>query len=148
MKAVLTITFCLLFGSAAPADGPRVFDEYGDLSFSDEQARLDNLALYLMEQPNSVVWYYIFAGTKSCAGEARRRAVRAKNYLVNKRGIQADRVLWVDEGYREDLVVELWLFPRDMRRPTPNNSSLDKSKAPTIRDCKSKRQKKRRRIKL
>lgn len=147
MKSVLTIMLCLLFANTVMADSARVFDTYGDLPFSDEKTRLDNLSYYLKEQPNSDVWYYVFAGTDSCAGEARRRAIRAKSYLIERHGIQADRIKWADEGYREHLLFELWLWPRTLSRPISNNTSLDKSEAPVLRNCKSKNHKRQRRIK-
>jgi len=148
MKSILTFTLCLVLVGTAPADSARMFDEYGDIQFADEKARLDNLAIHLKQKPDMDVWYYIFAGTKNCEGEARRRAVRAKNYLVKTRGIQPDRVKWVDEGYREHLLVEVWVWPRKLSKPYTKNSSLDKSELPMIRNCKSKEHQRQRRINL
>ncbi len=137
MKPILTIAFCLLVFSNAHADIARKFDEYTDLPFSDEKARLDNWGIQLkMEQPDMIGWYLIFAGSKSCPGEARRRAIRAKNYLVKKRGIPADRVIWVDEGYREELTVELWIWPRRYGKREPTNSpTVNKNE---VQNCKPK----------
>src|SRR2546429_255984 len=70
----------------APAPIPTKFDEYGNIKFNDEKARLDNYAIQLQNAPGSQ-GYIIAYGT--CAGEAQARADRAKDYLVNTRGIDA-----------------------------------------------------------
>lgn len=137
MKPILTIAFCLLIGINALGDSARKFDEYADLPYSDEKARLDNVAIQLQQEPGTVAWYFIFAGTKSCAGEARLRAIRAKNYIVKKHGVQADRIMWVDEGYRENLLVEIWVMPRGRGKPYPSNASLNRSEVRVGKNCKS-----------
>src|SRR4030095_1214876 len=79
------------------------FDEYGNIKFNDEKARLDNYAIQLQNQPGSQ-GYIIAYG--SCAGEAQARADRAKDYLVNTRGIDAGRLVTIDGGCRSDLTVQ------------------------------------------
>jgi hypothetical protein len=148
MKPILTIAFCLLIGINAPADTARKFDEYTNLPFSDEKARLDNVAIQLQHEPSTVAWYFIFAGTESCAGEARLRAIRAKNYIVKKHGIPADRIIWVDEGYRENLLVEIWVMPRSRGKPYPTNVGLDRSEVQINKNCESNYRRRQRRIKL
>src|SRR6185295_14720076 len=67
--------------SVKPANPlPVKFDEYGNIKFNDEKARLDNYAIQLQNQPGSQ-GYIIAYG--SCEGEAQARADRAKDYLVN-----------------------------------------------------------------
>jgi hypothetical protein len=117
MKRILTIALCLLFVINAQADSIRKFDEYRKLPFSDEIPRLDNIAIQLQQEPDMIAWFIIYAGQKACVGETRSRAIRAKNYIVSKRGIQADRIMWIDGGYREELTVEIWLLPRRLGRP-------------------------------
>ena len=62
---------------------PIVFDEYTNIPFKEEKARLDNLAIQLQLDPNYIGYFLVYAGQRSCIGEAQARAVRAKNYLVN-----------------------------------------------------------------
>jgi len=88
----------------------RKIDEYGNLSSDDEKARLDNFAVELQNDP-SAQGYIIAYGVRGRAGEAQRRADRARAYLVNSRNISADRVMTVDGGLREAVAVELWLLP-------------------------------------
>jgi len=99
---------------------PTKFDEYGNIKFNDEKARLDNYAIQLQNAPGSTGTIVAFG---TCAGEAQARADRAKDYLVNTRGIDAGRLTTVDGGCREELVVELWVVPTGAVAPTPTNSA-------------------------
>jgi hypothetical protein len=103
-----------------PPAGPVKFDEYGNIKFNDEKARLDNYAIQLQNQPGST-GYIIAYG--SCAGEAQARADRAKNYLVNTRGIDAGRIVTVDGGCRSDLTVQLWVVPTGATPPAADTSN-------------------------
>jgi hypothetical protein len=98
----------------------RKFDEYADLRFNDEKARLDNFAIQLQQEPGSQGFYVIFG---SCDGEADQRSARAVDYLVNNRGIDRSRITVVNGGCRETLTVELWICPTGAANPTPSNSA-------------------------
>ena len=108
-------------GIKAPAPLPVKFDEYGNIRFNDEKARLDNYAIQLQNQPGSQ-GYIIAYG--SCAGEAEARAQRAKDYLVNTRGIDASRLVTVDGGCRSDLAVELWVVPTGATAPAASTDNI------------------------
>ncbi len=94
------------------------FDEYGNVNFNDEKARLDNYAIQLQNAPGTQGYIIAYGGRRGRTGEAQARADRAKNYLVNTRGIDAGRISTVDGGFREDLAVELWLVPQGATPPT------------------------------
>jgi hypothetical protein len=96
------------------------FDEYSDLKFNDEKARLDNFAIQLQQQPGAQGYYVIFG---SCDGEADQRSARAVDYLVNNRGIDRGRIVVVNGGCRETLTVELWVCPTGAAAPTPSNTA-------------------------
>ncbi len=99
---------------------PRKFDEYGTLAWSDEKARLDNAAITLQrESPDIVMFLVAYAGRHACIGEARNRNVRAKNYLVAKRGVAPNQIVLMDGGYQNKPLVEIWILPRDVK-PYPN----------------------------
>lgn len=95
--------------SVKPLRVPRKFDEYGNIRFNDEKARLDNFAIQLQNEPDAQG--YILAWG-SCDGEGQARANRARDYLVNTRGIDAGRLVTVDGGCMEQLKVELWIRPQ------------------------------------
>ena len=105
---------------------PRKIDEYGNIRFNDEKARLDNFAIELQNDPTSTGYIIAYGGRTGRAGEAQRRADRAKNYLVNTRGISADRIVTVDGGFREELTVELWIVPSGAT-PPPASPTVDPS---------------------
>jgi alkanesulfonate monooxygenase SsuD/methylene tetrahydromethanopterin reductase-like flavin-dependent oxidoreductase (luciferase family) len=58
-----------------------------------------------------------YAGRRACAGEAEARAKRAKEYLIKVRGVNAERIVTVDGGHREEPAVELYLVPPGARPP-------------------------------
>jgi hypothetical protein len=107
-------------GITLPPASCHKFDEYADLKFNDEKARLDNLAIQLQQEPGSQAYYVIFG---SCDTEGAARSGRAVDYLVNNRGIDRSRITVVDGGCRESLTVELWLCPTGAAAPTATNSS-------------------------
>ena len=113
-----------------PPVPPRKFDEYGNIRFNDEKARLDNYAIQLQNEPGSTATIIVYG---SCAGEAQQRADRAKDYLVNTRGIEAGRITVVDGGCREDLTVQLWIVPQGSTAPTPDPGTV--SPCPECRAC-------------
>jgi len=96
------------------------FDEYGNIRFNDEKARLDNYAIQLQNQPGSTATIIAYG---SCAGEAQTRADRAKDYLVNTRGIEAGRITTVDGGCRSDLTVQLWIVPSGADAPAADTTN-------------------------
>jgi hypothetical protein len=96
------------------------FDEYGNIRFNDEKARLDNYAIQLQNQPGSTGTILVYG---SCAGEAQQRGDRAKDYLVNTRGIEAGRITVVDGGCRSDLTVQLWIVPQGSTPPAADTTN-------------------------
>jgi len=99
---------------------PTRFDEYGNIRFNDEKARLDNYAIQLQNQTGSQ-GYIVAYGT--CEGQGQTRADRAKNYLVNTRGIEAGRITTLDGGCRADLAVELWIVPTGATAPAASTDN-------------------------
>jgi hypothetical protein len=103
-----------------PAPAPtRAIDEYGNIRWEDEQARLDNFAIEVQYDPTVKGHITCYGGRIGRAGEARRRCERAKSYLIGYRHIPAKRIITVDGGYREDLTVVLWVVPPGVKPPQP-----------------------------
>jgi hypothetical protein len=98
---------------------PVKFDEYGNIRFNDEKARLDNYAIQLQNDPTATGTIIVYG---SCEGEAQSRGDRAKEYLVNTRGIEAGRITVVDGGCRSDLTVQLWIVPQGATPPPPDST--------------------------
>ena len=103
-----------------PAGGDaRKFDEYSNLPFSDEKARLDNFAIHLRKEPQFKGYITVYAGPRARPGEAQTRAKRAKDYLVKAHGIEVARIVTIDGGNRDRLEVELYALPSSLSPPTP-----------------------------
>jgi len=86
------------------------FDRYGEIAWNDEKARLDNFAIQLLQEPDYVGCIFVFNAPSMCSGEAQARAVRAKRYIVERRGVPWNRVMWKEEGYREEAQTIMWIF--------------------------------------
>jgi hypothetical protein len=123
MKLVLTVVSLLVLSGNVSAQEPPFPDrpvdailgyvEYGNIHFRDEKALLDHWAAQFRQNPDNIIYILAYGGRRACAGEAKARAIRAKNYLMKPHGIGANRVIWKDGGFRENLSVELWLRSRD-----------------------------------
>ena len=115
----------------------RKIDEYGNIRFNDEKARLDNYAIELQNDPTAQGYLVCYGGRRGRTGEAQRRCDRAKDYLVTTRGIEASRIVTVDGGFKEDLTVELWVVPAGATPPqaTPSvdPSEVQPTRAPARR---------------
>ncbi|HSE36955.1 MAG TPA: hypothetical protein VLG74_06595, partial [Blastocatellia bacterium] len=104
-----------------PKPVARQFDEYGNIRFNDEKARLDNYAIQLQNDPSATATIIAYG---SCTGEGQARADRAKDYLVNTRGIEAGRITTIDGGYRADLTVQLWIVPSGADAPVASTDNI------------------------
>jgi hypothetical protein len=82
------------------------WDEFGNISFSDEQARLDNYAINLQNDKTAIGYIRVFAPTP---GEALVRANRAKKYLVETRDLDPDAIEVVAGDLRDELTVQLFI---------------------------------------
>lgn len=103
---------------AIPPGCPRgKVDEYGNIRWGDERARLDNLAIELLNWPEAAGYLVGYGGRRSRRGEASRRIERAKKYLTSVRAVPAERVVTIDGGHREELSVELWVAPKGVSPP-------------------------------
>lgn len=117
---------------------PLKFDEFGNLNCESEWARLDNYAVFL-QSDEELQAHIIFYGAKfydfygkprkrlARRGEAAQRAARMIAYLVNSRGIDADRITLANGGFRDEWSAELYLVPRGQKPPaaTPTVSPAD-----------------------
>lgn len=115
---------------------PRPFDNYSDIPWRDETGRLDNFAVALQHDPTLIGYIIVYAGRQACVAEAENRALRAKKYLVEARGIQESRIKLIDGGYREELTVILQPAPR--AAPEITASPTLKLSEVQIKNCKQK----------
>ena len=92
-------------------------DEYGDLRQIDEESRLDNFAITLMQTPASKGYIYSYSGGAITRSKALARARRARNYLMRTQGLKRSRVIPRYIGRRTDFAIELYIVPKGIVAP-------------------------------
>jgi hypothetical protein len=95
-------------------EDPKKFDEYHAIAFNDEKARLDPFANQIHNDPTTSAYMVVY-GTNPC--EAQARVDRAKDYLVNIRGVDASRIVILSPGCHTEFSVELWMVPMGASAP-------------------------------
>ena len=111
------------------------FDYYGNICWEDEKSRLDSFAVALQQSPELDGYILVYAGRHSCVGEALSRAGRAKKWVV-KRGVEEDRVILKDGGYRED--VTTILQPIERGKDFPISLTIEPDEVEVHSHCKGK----------
>jgi len=149
MKSFIGIAFCLCmwFENAHAQEpshpppllvAPERFDQWGDIHLNDENARLKQLAIQAKEWSLSIIYLFIHAGQTACAGEAKARGIRAKNYLV-RQGISSERIVLTDAGWRKKVSVQVWIWPPELGEPKVNSDfNLKRSAVRLEKNCKIK----------
>ncbi|MEA2173323.1 MAG: hypothetical protein QOD00_915 [Blastocatellia bacterium] len=98
------------------------FDVYGKINWEDEQARLDNFAIALQNNTRMKGYIMVYSGTDDLPGIITRLVERPANYLVNSRGLGAERLTVIKGGYREEREIELWVLPSEAPAPEPSGT--------------------------
>jgi hypothetical protein len=101
----------------------RPLDSYGDIDFEDEMARLDNFAIELLNSREAQGYLIFYGARRGYVGEVQERMDDAKDYLVNVRDVDRERITTINGGYREELMVELWVVPHGAE-PPPINATV------------------------
>jgi hypothetical protein len=95
------------------------FDDYGEITWENEKAHLDNFAIQLQRDPDLVGYVLVYDAAGGCAGEAQARAIRAKRYVVEHRGVPWNRVIWRQEGYQSGIHTVLQPVKKNVILPRP-----------------------------
>lgn len=101
-------------------DGPVAIlkESYGRINFRDEKKRLIRFAKELLRYQRATAYVTYYTDRSAGAGYARRRARRARRYLI-KSGLRPSRITLVDGGSREVQTIELYVVTRSSRPPRP-----------------------------
>ena len=132
---ILNLVCTSLANSSEPTVDVFWIDRYGDIPWEIEKIRLDNFTIALMNEPDMIGYIIGKAGQVACQGEAQARAMRAKRYMMEVRGVPWNRVAWRDIGYREKPETVLYLFPRGSAVPYTAFSYEPSDKEQIIKDC-------------
>jgi hypothetical protein len=107
--------------NSAADELPRKFDEFTGAGWEDAMARLDNFALNLRDSSSAVGIIIVYGGQDRRRGEAQAWSSCIRDYLEKRRGLDANRIVMVQGGYKQRLTGELWILPdrTNLPRPTP-----------------------------
>jgi len=113
--SILLMTFVVI--SHAQTNSAIKLDEYGALTTDDEASHLDLFAERLSKEPKLKGQIVAYSGPRLERGYYLRRIYGINNYLINMRGIAADRLTVVDGGYAQEFSTALWLIPDGATSP-------------------------------
>jgi hypothetical protein len=97
---------------------PDPFESLGNISFELEKFVLDNFYFALIKR-KAIAYIITYGGKRARPNEARKRADRAKRYLVTVRHFPDDRIKVLDGGYNEKSELELYVVFPGACPPTP-----------------------------
>src|SRR5215211_1101804 len=127
MRTVTAVLgFFLLCGAvSAQARKPVAtrFDQFGKVGHCDLGARLDNLAIQLLNARSSQANIISYGPEGEGPGTGRDSLEIIKDYLVNTRGITPNRVKTIYGVRNTDLtqpLIELWIVPKGATSPEPH----------------------------
>lgn len=104
------------------AQEAKKFDQFNGPNWENAMAHLDNLALSLQNEPATVGVIFVYGGQKRRRNEPNAWSKCIKDYLVMRRNIDVNRLVFVSGGYRENLSVELWSARDQTEIPKPSPS--------------------------
>ena len=80
---------------------------------------LDLFANALHDEPNSIGYIFVYGARRGRRNDVTRRIECIKSYLLQRRGISADSLRVINGGYRERVMIELWVAPGGSLAPVP-----------------------------
>lgn len=97
---------------------PDPFESLGDIGFEQEKLSLDNFFLTLSNK-KAIAYIIAYGGKRAHPDEAKKRAERAKQYLVAVRHFPDKHINVIDGGYREKRDLVLYVVSEGVCPPTP-----------------------------
>src|SRR5687767_362703 len=116
----LILCLCLALTSSHASGPTSKFDEFYFFDCESLIARLDNFAIAVIKYPQSVGLVYVYGGKVARKGEGQMHMDVMRNYLIERRQLDGQRlrVLW--GGYREKASAEIWIVPPGAAQPDPS----------------------------
>ncbi|MDQ3474377.1 MAG: hypothetical protein M3447_11640 [Acidobacteriota bacterium] len=107
-----------------PSEDESIFRTLPSYNFSyqslgDALARIDVFSIDLMQVPEWTGYIIVYAKKQTSPARAKRYARSFGKYLVERRNVPAERFITMYGGYKDDLTVELYLFPPNISPPKP-----------------------------
>lgn len=95
-------------------------DQYGEIPYGYEKARLDDFAAKLSHNPDFIGYVVVYPGSKTRRSAVQRRGQRAKDYIVRVSRLPANRVRIILGGRKQKVMTELYLLPSEESPPLPD----------------------------
>jgi hypothetical protein len=112
LSLLLFVVLAICTAVVAQTGATRKVDEFvGEVDEEDLLARLDNFAIALNDDPKSQGQIIVYRTRRDGPSVSHRHLLRAKDYLVRQRHIDASRIVTVDGGMTGCLSYELWIVP-------------------------------------
>jgi len=73
----------------------------------------------LQNSPDTTAYIIIYAGRTSRTGQADKLGRRSLDYLTIQRGIDSQRLVVTNGGYRDSDSIEIWICPQGAKPPQP-----------------------------
>jgi hypothetical protein len=93
----------------------RKYDEYGEVSWINEETRLANFGTQLQLEPGAQGYIIVYGPRR-----VKQHLTRSHNFIVEKSGIDPQRITQINGGYRKRMTVQLWIAPIGATPPKPN----------------------------
>jgi hypothetical protein len=94
---LVTLILVLTLAESITATKPKYdqwFDDYGRISWPEEQGRLDNFAHFLQVNPSYIGFIAIYRGPGETKKYAENRILKIKKHLIRKRKIDGSRLIF------------------------------------------------------
>jgi hypothetical protein len=129
LKSILVSCSLLLvmIGDSSAVVESRKIDELNNYNWEELMLQLDFCAILLQNEPAASAYFIVYDGRRSRRGEVQGWMSCIKNYMIERRGMDADRIRIVNGGYRGNKTVEMWLVtPADsLPKATPTIKPKD-----------------------
>lgn len=117
---LIPVNICAQEATQISTGEARKFDEFTRVGGCDHSARLDNFAIQLQQAPEMVGYIVAYGPEGDGSGTGNFRLLVSKDYLVNSRGIDPDRIKTIYGGRYKDLeesASELWIASPEAAAP-------------------------------
>jgi hypothetical protein len=97
---------------------PLKLDEFSHLPYSDIAARMDSYFIQIANEPASTGYIVVYGG-RQLNKKYVAAVMKSLNQIMAFRKYDSTRVKIVDGGFREDMMVEVYLIPAGVEPPKP-----------------------------
>jgi hypothetical protein len=104
----------------APAKAQKLI-ELEDTNADNEMAYLDLWAQAMGKDPSARGYLIAYSNSSMAPGDLLMRIFGYRDYLVNKRGVESNRIEIVPGGIKDRLYTEFWLVPPGAEAPKPES---------------------------